>query len=948
MIMVNLIAHDIPLDSRYETPYYHHQGLLDEDGYHNSSASVQIPKDENQSLKMKKKPCVFLGPNLAHMVGVVSRFLSNPGDCYIAIKLQEKCWPVLQQRLVLSATEQQDYCRMIKFFARTEQKLLISGIIGLRCIEDGFMDSSHSSARSVVSHNSVSSDVAVGSSVPSGTVLNAFAEEIVAYEKDSNETHAVKKLNALCTPESFVTHSNFDTPGGTVYYIPKVYADVLLVKGNVYDSVDDCVVAYMKYAAEAGFVVRRSCQKRMLNEDVKQKYLVCNRMGCPKGIHVDTLDLRNSDKPKRHSNLHITGCKARAVFILDTRTRKFILNVFDTIHNHELEREEYKHLSKTKRQLTYMEQAFIVKAATVNIGATRAHHLLTGIKGSYLLVHGTTVDFKNFFRSVNCYIGDSDAQMLIHKMKNRKKHADEVSKYNYREFGDVVSFDATFKTNKYKMVFVPFTAIDNHRKCVTVVVGLLKNETTKSYIWLLKAFMKAFGKAPSIVVTDQDGAMRNAIEAEFGGSKHRLCMWHITQKLPVKIYAKIYDETDFKEKLNKIVWNMYIGPEEFEYRWGKLMEEFNLENHKWLTKMFNVRSTWIPAYFIDSPLCGLMRTTSRSESENSFFSHFTNSGSTLMNFMNCFEMVIEKQRHVQERMDHKTIDTVPKLKTLLKIERHVSNVYTRSLFELVQKEIFVGLFYCQIDSKCLVEESEVCIIKESPYVYEMRSKKKTKPQSVDKGNDKAEENDQVDLFFKKDGLYKVFRNVGDGSVVCSCQLFVRVDILCKHIFCVFKNAIVEMIPQQYILRRWTNNLIPAALRNKRNRYGEKNMVVENYASEATSIVDHCVHLLSKDEPRLGAFVEKLKSLKKEVEDDCPNPHSKNKTDNLEQLVGVSKPPAIDVNNPTVGLTKGGKKLRIKGGKEKAIEKSLKGRNSCSLCGGTDHNKRTCPGRFEVQ
>ncbi|GKA50444.1 FAR1-related sequence 5-like protein [Tanacetum coccineum] len=212
-----------------------------------------------------------------------------------------------------------------------------------------------------------------------------------------------------------------------------------------------------------------------------------------------------------------------------------------------------------QKQLThYMEQVFIVKAASVNIGATRAHHLLTGIKGSYLLVHGTTVDFKNFFRSVNCYIGDSDAHMLIHKMENRKKHvsdfsfdylienaelttifwADEVSKYSYREFGDVVSFDATFKTNKYKMVFVPFTVIDNHMKCVTVAAGLLKNETTKSYIWLLKTFMKAFGKTPSIVVTDQDGAMRNAIEAEFGGSKHRLCMWHITQKLPAKVFGE--------------------------------------------------------------------------------------------------------------------------------------------------------------------------------------------------------------------------------------------------------------------------------------------------------------------------------------------------------------------------------------------------------------------------
>ncbi|GJX37754.1 hypothetical protein Tco_0251057, partial [Tanacetum coccineum] len=92
----------------------------------------------------------------------------------------------------------------------------------------------------------------------------------------------------------------------------------------------------------------------------------------------------------------------------------------------------------------------------------------------------------------------------------------------------------------------------------------------------------------------------------------------------------------------------------------------------------------------------------------------------------------------------------------------------------------------------------------------------------------------------------------------------------------------------------------------------------------------------------------LKSQKKEVEADCPNPPSKNKNDNLEQLVGVSKPSAVHVNNPTVGSTKGRKKLRINGGKEKAIEKSLKGRNSCSLCRGTDHNKRTCPRRFEVQ
>ncbi|GJY90231.1 hypothetical protein Tco_0505427, partial [Tanacetum coccineum] len=119
-----------------------------------------------------------------------------------------------------------------------------------------FMDSIQASKQSSVSQNYVSCDVVDQSSGPSGTALT---EEIVAYKQESDETQAVKKLDALLTPESFVTHSNFNTPDGTVYYISKVYADVLLVKGTIYNSVDDSIVAYMKYAAEAGFVVRRSC-----------------------------------------------------------------------------------------------------------------------------------------------------------------------------------------------------------------------------------------------------------------------------------------------------------------------------------------------------------------------------------------------------------------------------------------------------------------------------------------------------------------------------------------------------------------------------------------------------------------------------------------------------------------------------------------------------------------
>ncbi|GJX98162.1 hypothetical protein Tco_0355181 [Tanacetum coccineum] len=113
--------------------------------------------------------------------------------------------------------------------------------------------------------------------------------------------------------------------------------------------------------------------------------------------------------PARRSRL---ASRARVVFDMVPHTTKYTLTTFDVEYNHVLDRVEYKHLSKAKRNLTYNEQLFIIKAANANIGAVRAHNLYTGLKGSSSLVHGTQTEFKNFTRGVNCFIGDSDAQML--------------------------------------------------------------------------------------------------------------------------------------------------------------------------------------------------------------------------------------------------------------------------------------------------------------------------------------------------------------------------------------------------------------------------------------------------------------------------------------------------------------------------------------------------------
>nr|GEU38291.1 hypothetical protein [Tanacetum cinerariifolium] len=250
--------------------------------------------------------------------------------------------------------------------------------------------------------------------------------------------------------------------------------------------------------------------------------------------------------------------------------------------------------------------------------------------------------------------------------------ADEVAKCNYKEFEDIVSFDATFNSNKYNIKLVPFIGIDNHGKCVTLGSRMLLHEDTKSYTWLLNAFMTAFSHEPTMIVTDQDGSMKRAIEAVFKKAKHRLCMWHIMQKIPSKICKEIYDETNFKERFDKIVWNMFIEPLKFKEKW----------------------------------------TTSRYKSENSFFKSFTSPGATHVSFMMSYESTMEMQRYRQEALDFKTIEAAPKCEIKLEIKLHAAQVYTRTIFLLVQTKINEGCWNCTIQDLKKDEGCETVIIRD--------------------------------------------------------------------------------------------------------------------------------------------------------------------------------------------------------------------------------------------
>ena len=124
--------------------------------------------------------------------------------------------------------------------------------------------------------------------------------------------------------------------------------------------------------------------------------------------------------------------------------------------------------------------------------------------------------------------------------------ADALCRKNYSVFGDVVSVDSTYTTNQYNMIFVPFTGVNHHLQSVFLGAAFLVNEKIKSYEWLFNTFLKAMhGVAPHLIITDEDARMKAAIAHILPDTTHRLCMWHIMEKVLEKVGPSIREDAQF-------------------------------------------------------------------------------------------------------------------------------------------------------------------------------------------------------------------------------------------------------------------------------------------------------------------------------------------------------------------------------------------------------------------
>ncbi|XP_062021293.1 protein FAR1-RELATED SEQUENCE 5-like [Rosa rugosa] len=431
-------------------------------------------------------------------------------------------------------------------------------------------------------------------------------------------------------------------------YIPQVKAELM-------------PKLHQEYAKKAGFSIRsHSSATNKDNTQLMRKEYVCYKQGTSK-----------VEGEKRKRGLPKVGCKARIAVVRKKEYGRYAISVFVEGYNHPLTSPPRVHLLRSHRRVLKVNTVLSQQLSLVNVQKHTQFEFFGVQAGGIENIGCTQRDLYNYGRTCREAKKGHDGDLLYMHFQNEKEKdssfvytiesdeenrvtrcfwADSISRRAYSFYGDVVIFDTTYNTNRYGMIFAPFTGVNNHGQTIIFACAFLNDETADSFVWLFKELLNAMPgnapeNAPKMIITDQDPAMTKAISEALPQTFHRYCSWHILNKFSEKLDAIKY--RDYYQDFHSCIWNS-SSREEFDSRWIEITEKSGLSDNKWLESIYEIRSSWIPAHFKR----GLLH-----------------------------------QRHYELEEDHINIDEKPKTVMSLDIEDHMAKVYTRKLFYEVQEQL---------------------------------------------------------------------------------------------------------------------------------------------------------------------------------------------------------------------------------------------------------------------
>ncbi|XP_071728062.1 protein FAR-RED IMPAIRED RESPONSE 1-like [Rutidosis leptorrhynchoides] len=555
--------------------------------------------------------------------------------------------------------------------------------------------------------------------------------------------------------------------------------------GMKFESEDEIYSFYNNYAYQMGFGVRISSKR-------KRPHKTYYALGCHKGGVYES-----KAEPSKQSKSCKTDCPAKISVIVDY-DGTCTISCVSLEHNHALSPRKSRFQRSHKKIDSYSKRRLELNDSAGISLAKNFHSLVVEAEGYENLAFGER-DCRNYIaKARQLRLGKGDAEALrdyFVRMQKRSTNffyvidmddegrlknvfwADARSRAAYQSFGDVVSFDSTYLTNKYNMPFAPFVGVNHHGQSMLFGCGLVSREDTETYVWLFKSWLECMdGHAPKAIITDQCRAIQGAVARVFPDSLHRLCLWHIMKKVPEKL-GKLNKYKAIKKTLKSLVYES-IQSQEFEDGWSQMIKEYAIDKNDWLCSLFDDRKRWVPLYVKVIFWAG-MSTTQRSEGMNAFFDDYVNSKTSLRQFVEQYDNALKSKIEKETKADFDSLNASYKLMTGFHFEKQFQASYTNAMFKLVQIELQCMLF---CNHSLLKTQGTISTFNVTDILRGKRGELKRKV------------------------VYTVsFDEVG-CDIQCSCHSFEFRGIVCRHMMKILIEKDVKEIPSCYILSRWRKDL----------------------------------------------------------------------------------------------------------------------------------------------
>nr|XP_043615969.1 protein FAR1-RELATED SEQUENCE 5-like [Erigeron canadensis] len=390
--------------------------------------------------------------------------------------------------------------------------------------------------------------------------------------------------------------------------------------GRIFDNLDVAYDFYNEYGLSRGFGIRRNqSYKHKVTNIVYTSIFVCNKQG-----YKNMNDKRRLRDDIQRRCITRTGCMAMIQVTCRSHSifhrSKECKDVVTLLSNSGIKPSD---ITKAVNALRGSEKDRLTRVQCSNI-VTNERKINLGKECHGIIMHfqeKAELDQEFYFAM----------ELSTDGTLRNVFWADGRSRSSFCQFGDVVVFDTTYRTNKFNLPFAPFVGVNHHGKSILFGAALLENETETSFIWLFKQFLKCMHECPPVsIITDQDLAMGKAIAKVFPKTRHRFCAWHIQKHILEHLQPLQSRYDDFEETFNR--WLKSQNVEDFEAKWVEVKNKYDIADDSWLGNMYSLRHQWVKSYLKDTFFAG-MTSSGRCESMHSFFDGYVNSKTMLNEFV---------------------------------------------------------------------------------------------------------------------------------------------------------------------------------------------------------------------------------------------------------------------------------------------------------------------------